>query len=412
MLSKIKQILKNKFNAFIEDKNDFKPCLQSIERFAKNTYIAIATDAYDYTSGHKSRTRIICVIILRIATILNTLRGGLLALIKKESVREYLIDLTPMAGNPILCASAVTAASASIVAIGLTVLYQELTNTYYIYMIAYLLKTNQMKYPLNPKNRRKFNINSSLIARYLMRPAFYALVSVISGIHLISSIVYYLTLEEKVYSFISLIVCNILALIILIQGFAIFWLGFTMWFMATNYLKYKYNEINDKIELSLKYSNINLLLNAIKEHNFVEILTKKLNHFFRMITFIIYYIGTVAFQLLVYISHHKESKPIGRFAAGFLCINTFWALLLMNGMSTVVTRSAHKSYSTLFSIITNNRIRMTFRQRSKLSSFMEKLSGPEIGFYCYDLFPMNSYEFYEYLCISGSNYFLIMSLFN
>ena len=53
---------------------------------------------------------------------------------------------------------------------------------------------------------------------------------------------------------------------------------------------------------------------------------------------------------------------------------------------------------------------MSIKQRLKLLSFIEKLSGREIGFYCYDLFPMNNYEFYQYLYICGSNYFLFLSL--
>ncbi|CAG2172314.1 unnamed protein product [Oppiella nova] len=31
----------------------------------------------------------------------------------------------------------------------------------------------------------------------------------------------------------------------------------------------------------------------------------------------------------------------------------------------------------------------------KILAFIEKLSGPDIGFYCYDLFPMNNYELYR-----------------
>ena len=45
MLSKITQILRNKFNDFIEDKTDFKAGLKSIERFGTNNYIVVATDA-------------------------------------------------------------------------------------------------------------------------------------------------------------------------------------------------------------------------------------------------------------------------------------------------------------------------------------------------------------------------------
>ena len=46
--------------------------------------------------------------------------------------------------------------------------------------------------------------------------------------------------------------------------------------------------------------------------------------------------------------------------------------------------------------------RLTFRQRWKLLAFIEKLSGRPIGFYCYDLFPMNNYEFYK--CLEQRKY--------
>ena len=44
--------------------------------------------------------------------------------------------------------------------------------------------------------------------------------------------------------------------------------GATAWVFSTLYLKYKFIEINEKIELSLKQSNINLLMYAINEHEF------------------------------------------------------------------------------------------------------------------------------------------------
>ena len=163
--------------------------------------------------------------------------------------------------------------------------------------------------------------------------------------------------------------------------------------------------------MSLKYSNINLLMYSIKEHNYVEILTKRFNVFFRMITFVIYYIATIGFQLILFISHHKNSNFLGKTITGFIFFSCFWAVLSMNLMSTGVIRSAHKSYPKLYKMISKG-IRMSFRQRWKLLSFIEKLSGPPIGFYCYDLFPMDSYEFYQYVCIAGCNYFLIMGFFN
>ena len=37
--------------------------------------------------------------------------------------------------------------------------------------------------------------------------------------------------------------------------------------------------------------------------------------------------------------------------------------------------------------------------------------GPAIGYYCLDLFPMNSYEFYQFLAIACNNYLLLITMF-
>ena len=210
----------------------------------------------------------------------------------------------------------------------------------------------------------------------------------------------------------SFIFFTFISVVFSIQCFGYVWVGFTMWFMSTLYLKYKFNEINDKIELSLKHSNINLLMNTIHEHNYVEIMTKKFNHFFRMITFIIYYIATIGFQIFLVAAHHKDSTALGRFFTAFIFGSCFWAIVLMNVMSTSVCSASKGPYHKLYSFFKKNELHMRFRQRWKLLSFVEKLSGPEIGYYCYDLFPMNNWEFYQYLYIAGSNYILIMNLFN
>ena len=45
-------------------------------------------------------------------------------------------------------------------------------------------------------------------------------------------------------------------------------------------------------------------------------------------------------------------------------------------------------------------------------AFIEKLDGPEIGFYCWVLFPMNSYMFYKYVANCVVTYFLIIRIIN
>ena len=187
-----------------------------------------------------------------------------------------------------------------------------------------------------------------------------------------------------------------------------------MWFFTTSYTKHKFNEINKKISLGIKYSNLRLLMIAFREHNYIEIKVKQLNHFFRIITFLIYYIGTIVGQIFLYITHHKDTTPIIRLVYTIISVALLFILLIFNLMSVSLSNSAHKSYSQLFCMDYKKlkiKNRLTFRQRWKLLAFIEKLSGPTIGYYCLDLFPLNSYELYQYLYIAGCNYFLIMNFF-
>ena len=191
------------------------------------------------------------------------------------------------------------------------------------------------------------------------------------------------------------------------QCFTTVWTGFVIWVLFTSYAKFKFNEISDKIVLSLKQSNIRGLMNAICEHNYVECLTRDSNHFFRVITFIIYLIATIGFQIILFGVHKSDTKPMGRIIAAFIFFTCFWAVVGMNVMSTWISTSARKPYSTIYSII-NSRTRMSSIQRLKVLAFIEKLSGPDIGFYCLDLFPMNGINFAQYLYVCGANYFLIL----
>ena len=100
---------------------------------------------------------------------------------------------------------------------------------------------------------------------------------------------------------------------------------------------------------------------------------------------------------------------MGKIFNGMLSVICMSVVFLINITSTWVGSAAHMSYSKMYSIMNDNRCPAI--TRLKIMSFIERLSGPEIGMYCYDLFAMNNWEFYQFLYLFGSNYFLIMSLF-
>ena len=77
-------------------------------------------------------------------------------------------------------------------------------------------------------------------------------------------------------------------------------------------------------------------------------------------------------------------------------------------MSASISKAAMKPAQAFHGFLSTRKV--TMLTRLKLVNFVEALSEREIGFYCYDMFPMNNYGFYQYLYFTGITYFLILDL--
>ena len=85
-------------------------------------------------------------------------------------------------------------------------------------------------------------------------------------------------------------------------------------------------------------------------------------------------------------------------------------LFYVNYLLSYVGRAAHNGYPFINSIIVRKQIgSMT---KLKVISLAERLSGPVIGIYCYDLFPFTNYEFYVFCVNCVLNFILLMGLLN
>ena len=83
----------------------------------------------------------------------------------------------------------------------------------------------------------------------------------------------------------------------------------------------------------------------------------------------------------------------------------------MTSIFAATTKFAHRPQFAFYTLLLSrdhNKNRMTFKVRYKLMRFIERLSGPVIGFYCYDLFPMTTYEFTDYILDSMVSFLLIV----
>ena len=193
----------------------------------------------------------------------------------------------------------------------------------------------------------------------------------------------------------------------LTQLFGMICIGYFIIYAASNYLKYKFEEINMDIRMAIKLRTNTLLMRAINQHNLVAIMTYKFNVHYKYILFVVYYFGTPAIEILLYITFAKETKLMLRCVMGFLFITIFGVVFVVNYLSTRVSSSAHKSIHILYSHM--NCKTLSLRHRLRVLVFIERLDKHLIGFSIHDLFQMSSLEFAFYVYAVVSNYMLILS---
>ena len=73
-----------------------------------------------------------------------------------------------------------------------------------------------------------------------------------------------------------------------------------------------------------------------------------------------------------------------------------------------VTTWAHSPRVNMYKLSRMKRVKVLYKL--KALAFIEKLSGPDIGFYCYRLYPMNNHQFYVSTLAWAVNYFLVINL--
>ena len=149
--------VKNNFHSYMEGLSCFDRAVTKIENFNRANYITICNNFEEYVSGVPQRSRIRIVWMTRIATIIYTLRFYL-AIITNNPIKLYLLDISPMLCHPILMQSANGTVCLAILAIGMTVIYQEQTHTTHLLELFYLINKGFIRYPLKNYNFRKYAI--------------------------------------------------------------------------------------------------------------------------------------------------------------------------------------------------------------------------------------------------------------
>ena len=124
----------------------------------------------------------------------------------------------------------------------------------------------------------------------------------------------------------------------------------------------------------------------IKEHEVSANITYKINDTNKFFLLVYYYSSVPIFDILIIITLLDEINLTVRLAALYALNVGFLIMLNVNYFVASVPTIAHKPYNRLninTIIVTKN---LYQRFKGKVLGLIEKLSGPVIGYYCYDLF--------------------------
>ena len=201
----------------------------------------------------------------------------------------------------------------------------------------------------------------------------------------------------------------IIIVISLIQIFSMVIIGPVPIVFMLLYFRYKFRELYYEIQQCARPSRIymDLMFFIIKHRQFIK-LTETVNKTISVLIFLIYYMSSSSCLILVYIAQSTSAITPIRVGAAITSVLIFFNLLVITLMSSPIAFWAKKPIKPLIRYI--GETRLSLKQRLRITQYIEHLNGPHIGFYCLDLFPMNSYQFYLYVANCFKTYFLLLGL--
>ena len=245
------------------------------------------------------------------------------------------------------------------------------------------------------------------MSKLLMKQAFWPLVGFTAIILITSSFVAYFQQKYQMFV-IPLIFFNICLFVWILQFYCIVCAGFVAWSAPLFYLKFKFREIHRMIEIYVKHNNMMALKNLISQHNTLSVQTRLIDDVFMFVIFILYYVASPALMLFLYLLRAKDTIDLVRPIIIFILFLVYFVVFYLNLVCAQISHTAAKPRTLLFKVLIESHC--SIDDRIKIMQFIEKLSGPDIGFHCWNLFPMNNYTFYEYVANCACTYFLLLDL--
>ena len=409
-----KDHLQDNVNQFIANKSDLDTFFSCVVRFGVRTRIWVHNNRESYENRHLTRRRVIECYVFRLCLVITFLRLILPVFVPTKWMLHLVLNPIYKFFDPSIFADHLLLRVFTLVysegpliifiLIGILQLKElNYTNTLYNFIIDF---SRRRHLPLNYAHTRKLGVVAWLLNKILLEVAFVPLVVFLVICHVTVTIISYLDTDIP-FGLLSLLISNLTFFAMIMQFFAYIFVALCFFIFTVLYVRFKFNEINNSILLSLKFKHLSHLMDMKKHYGQCR-LTNNFNQVYCLVIFVLYYMATPGLMVMIMFINVDQFILTGKIINTILVIVIFGANFTLNLFSARVSKSARLPLNYLHRFMAENQL--TTQEKLKTMAMIERLSGPDIGFYCLDLFPMNSYEFYLYVANCARIYFLFLSL--
>jgi hypothetical protein len=398
--------IKVKRNNYINEDNDNDPFgILALRKFIDERFIFNSAKIADYPKADRPLKRKLITHFLMTVSWIITLKYGLLAFIDKPWIWTLFEDSFYAIGKQELLSAATFFFGFMFLGVQYKALVYEKNEKMEIISYLNQIQNNSNDLKLKQRYYSKFCKESKFLVKSLR---------IIYRINGTIPVFLYGFLSVKAFldpdlnfSSIKLLV-NFMLYTIWIQNCAAVSLtSYIICIITPLHLKYRFKQIMDEIQECFKSGNSYQLMKAIREHNNCSVEISKLNEIMSGLLAIIYFPLSIAFNIVIHITINSDNAYVS-FSYAILSLIAIGTQYVFIYFCSSVSSSAHNLRPELYSFLIRNK--STVKEKLKISAFIEKLSGPIIGFYCYKFFPFTSYKFAEFIAFVSGNYILLNNL--
>ena len=182
--------------------------------------------------------------------------------------------------------------------------------------------------------------------------------------------------------------------------------------ISAYFFKYQFKQINRQISKVIRDKRpISKLKHLISLHNSIILEVEQYNSEVKYYLYILIKLIKPGFNTFVYLLFDPNSQWHLRV---YVVLTMTGMVLFFIGMTAIfasATKFAHRPQFAFYTLLLSrdhNQNPLSLNERYKLMRFIERLSGPSIGFYCGDLFPLTTCNFIDYVLDSMVSFLLIV----